>query len=184
MFEKLWTHCISFFFTLFHVTSSTPQCKGISFKHLKCIHSTFVFTLLLFLIFRNTWKPLVKHPNMKSEPKRSLLQITAKATLLDCTPHETEAAPNYCPIYQLTYISIQPLCPACLPVICNRQAWREVHGWGFDPVWQILSTVNPFQCPASDVAVQRTAKASATSQPAVIYLSSGSGRTQISSQPP
>lgn len=181
MFEKLWTHCISFF-SLFHITSSSPL-QGNKLQTLKCICSTFVFMLLLFLIFRNTWKPLVKHPDVKSELKRSLLQITTKATLLDCTPHETEAAPNYCAIYKLTYISIQPLCPVCLPVICNRQAWREAHSWGFDPVWQILSTVNPFQCPASDVIVQRTAKASATSQPAVIYLSLGSERTQISSQP-
>lgn len=73
--------------------------------------------LILFLIFRNSWKILVKHPNTNSELNRSFLQITIKMTLSDCISHEIEAILNYCTIYKPTYISIQPLCPVSLLVI-------------------------------------------------------------------
>lgn len=63
------------------------------------------------------WKILVKHPNTNSELNRSLFQVTIKTTLSDCTSHEIEAILNYCTIYKLTCISIQPLCPVCLLVI-------------------------------------------------------------------
>lgn len=108
-------------------TSSTLQCKSISFKHLKCIYLTFIFMLILFLIFRNTWKIIVKRPNTKSEPNRSSLQIT-KTTLSDCISHETEVILNYCTIYKLTSISIQPLCPVCLLVMGKKRS-RQLKAW-------------------------------------------------------
>lgn len=156
-----------------HVTSSTLQCNGML--------EMYLFNLWIYVDAILNFQKYLETPSQNASIwslKQSLLQMTIKTLPSNCTSHEREAAPNHCTIYKLTYISAQPLCPVCLPVIGGlekKHTADSVIQYGKSYQQSIHFTTLPLMW---------SCKSSSCLPAACDLQSLGSNRTQISSRPP
>lgn len=166
--------CYYFIFSMYIICSPMKKYKLQTLK-------MYLFNLHLYVdSILNFQKYLENNCGMsqyKIWTKQNLVTDNKNDTLC-CISHETEAILNYCTIYKLTSISIQPLCPVCLLVMSKKRSTQS-KAWS-----NMANPINSQSVSMPWLWFDPAEESKAFSHVPASYdlPSSGSKRTQISSQ--